>query len=62
MTGTFTFEEVLYAALDTARNMQADKPSREQALVITKLEEATMWNDAKRVDMGLPALGLRWRS
>jgi hypothetical protein len=59
-TRTYTFEENLYRALRFARSAQARDPSRERALVVTKLEEAALWNDAVRVANDLPALGLHY--
>lgn len=62
MTRTYTFEENLHRALMMVRHMATDgECARETALVITKLEEAVLWNDRRRVLRGLPALGLEWR-
>lgn len=66
---TFTFEERLYGALASARDRATrarelgEEAARECALVVTKLEEACMWNDAARARMRppLPPLGLEWR-
>lgn len=58
---TYTLEEPLYLALRLYREAQKREPSRERALVITKLEEAALWNDADRARKKLPALGLEYQ-
>jgi len=35
----------LQSSIDIAYRIQAETPSRENALVLTKLEEAQMWRD-----------------
>lgn len=57
-TQTYTFEENLYRALRFARAAQSREPCREQLEVVTKLEEAVMWNDVVRFRHGLRPLGL----
>lgn len=60
MTRTYTFEEELHRALGMARRRSMDEPGRLAALVVTKLEEAVLWNDVWRQMNGLDALGLEW--
>lgn len=60
MTRTYTREEPLYLALSMAREAAKDEPSRAQSLVVTKLEEACLWNDVVRKSLDLDPLGLDW--
>lgn len=57
-THTFTLEESLYRALNTFRALAVQEPCRELSLIVTKLEEAVLWNDARRAKLGLDLLGL----
>lgn len=45
-----TNEEVLAMLVDRLKNLQAVFPCRENALAITKLEEANMWLEARTRD------------
>lgn len=60
-TRTSTLEERLYGALGAYRDAQEREPSREGAIIVRNLEDAVLWNDAKRAKKGLDPLGLEWK-
>ena len=45
-----TNEEVLSVLIDRIKNLQAKFPCRENAIVITKLEESLMWREKRTAD------------
>jgi len=45
-----TNEEVIKMLIDRLKTMQGKVPSRETAIVITKLEEALMWCEKRTAD------------
>lgn len=48
-----TNEEILHVLIDRMNSMQAKFPCRENAIVITKLEESLMWLEKRTADRKL---------